>query len=111
MDLVACQILFLNIVFMVSKQFYAHASFFPMVTSNTSATNISSTQFTLPNSNLSITTLSSSTYLGWLNQIHPVLCGHELMGLVNGSEICPPKFIPDDQDDEGKEILNPEFSN
>jgi hypothetical protein len=59
----------------------------------------------LPNFNQFITyKLDETNYLLWLSQIVPILKGHELMGIVDGSEPCLPQFLPDDQ---GKEVPNP----
>jgi hypothetical protein len=67
-----------------------------------------STNISLPNFNQNPTKLeSSNNYLRWQTQVRPALRSSELMGIVDGTDPCPPKFI---NDDEGKEIPNPEFS-
>ena len=72
------------------------------ISSNTSA-NIS-----LPKFNQNPTKLeSSNNYLRWQTQVHPALRSSKLMGIVDGTNPCPPKFI---NDDEGMEIPNPKFS-
>lgn len=43
----------------------------------------------------------------WLMQVFPILRTHDLMGIVNGTELCPQKTITNDQ---GKEVPNPEFN-
>jgi len=50
--------------------------------------------------------LDNNNYLMWLTQVLPILRHHDLLGIVDGSEPCPPKFITTD---EQKEVLNPEF--
>jgi hypothetical protein len=70
----------------------------------------SPTTYTFPN----VTTfvyvkLEGPNYHTWLTQFQPVLRSNELMGIVDGSEPCPPQFLPDD---EGKDTttVNPDFS-
>jgi hypothetical protein len=64
--------------------------------------------FVAPNFTQFITyKLDETNYLLWLSQIVPILKGHELMGIVDGSEPCPPQFLPND---EGKEVKNPLYS-
>jgi hypothetical protein len=50
--------------------------------------------------------LDNNNYLMWLTQVLPILRHHDLLGIVDGSEPCPPKFITTD---EQEEVLNPEF--
>jgi hypothetical protein len=52
--------------------------------------------------------LDNHNYPMWLSQFKPILRGHEFMGIVDGLEPCPPKFLPDDK---GKEVLNQEYVN
>jgi hypothetical protein len=40
----------------------------------------------------------------WLTQVLSTLCHHDLLGIVDGSEQVPQKFIVND---EQKEVLNP----
>jgi hypothetical protein len=70
--------------------------------------NSSVPSFTPPtiNQNASLK-LDNNNYLMWLTQVLPILRHHELLGIVDGSEPCPPKFITND---EQKEVLNPEFT-
>jgi hypothetical protein len=64
--------------------------------------------FVAPNFTQFITyKLDETNYLLWLSQIVPILKGHELMGIVDGSKPWPPMFLPDD---EGKEVKNPLYS-
>jgi hypothetical protein len=63
------------------------------------------TTFVVPNFNQFLTyKLDENNYLLWLSQIVPILKGHELMGIADGSEPCPPPFLIND---EGKEVPNP----
>jgi hypothetical protein len=74
--------------------------------SNTDASAPAAT-FVVPNFNQFLTyKLDESNYLLWLSQIVPILKGHELMGIVDGSEPCPPPFLTN----EGKEVPNPLYS-
>lgn len=73
-----------------------------------SITNASSLNFSLPNFTQIVSKKleNSNNYLRWLTQVHPALCSHELVGIVDGSEPCPPKLITDD---EGQEVPHPKF--
>jgi hypothetical protein len=51
--------------------------------------------------------LEGPNYLVWTTQFLPTLCTHELVGIVDGTKLCPPKFIIDES---GKETLNLEFT-
>jgi hypothetical protein len=51
--------------------------------------------------------LEGPNYLGWTTQFLPILRTHDLVGIVDGSEPCPPKLITDDK---GVESLNLEFT-
>jgi hypothetical protein len=64
--------------------------------------------FNLPTANQNASLkLDNNNYLMWLTQILPILRHHNLLGIVDGSESCPKKFITND---EQKEVLNPEFT-
>lgn len=41
--------------------------------------------------------LDGSNYLIWLSQFLPVLKSHDILGIVDGSGLCPPKFLLDDR--------------
>lgn len=72
------------------------------------ASSSSSSIFTPPNTNQNGSLkLDNNNYLMWLTQVLVILRTHDLMGIVDGSEPCPEKFITDDK---GKENLNPEFA-
>jgi hypothetical protein len=74
--------------------------------SNTDASAPAAT-FVVPNFNQFLTyKLDESNYLLWLSQIVPILKGHELMGIVDGSKPCPLPFLTN----EGKEVPNPLYS-
>jgi hypothetical protein len=63
--------------------------------------------FSMPNfAQLCQSKLDDNNYLGWVFQFEPILKSHELMGIVDGSEPCPPKFLPA-SDKTLPEILNP----
>ena len=48
-----------------------------------------------------------STYLQWLSIFLPVLRSNELVGIIDGTEPCPPKLLTNEQ---GQAIPNPEYS-
>lgn len=50
---------------------------------------------------------SSNNYLRWTTQVLRALRSNEVMGIVDGSEPCPPTFITNT---EGIEVSNPKFS-
>jgi hypothetical protein len=50
--------------------------------------------------------LDGPNYTTWLSQIRPVLRTNDFMGIVDGSEPCPPEKISDDK---GITTLNPAF--
>jgi hypothetical protein len=67
-----------------------------------------SSVFALPNFPTSVSTkLDESNYIGWLNVIIPMLKSHDMMGIVDGSNPCPPELITDVQ---GKSVPNPDYS-
>jgi hypothetical protein len=76
--------------------------------SNDATPPVPAATFVVPNFNQFLTyKLDENNYLLWLSQIVPILKGHELMGIVDGSEPCPPQFLTNA---EGKEVLNPLYS-
>jgi hypothetical protein len=50
--------------------------------------------------------LEGPNYLVWTTQFIPAFKSNDLLGIVDGSEPCPPKVVVDV---EGKETPNPEF--
>ena len=72
------------------------------------STNISSPSFLLPNFPQGIPAkLDGSNYLNWLSRFLPALRSNGLMGIIDGSDPCPPEFLVDA---EGKKTLNPKFT-
>jgi hypothetical protein len=51
--------------------------------------------------------LDSSNYLMWQSQVLHVLCSNDLLGIVDGTESCPPKLLTDE---EGQSTLNPKYT-
>jgi hypothetical protein len=51
--------------------------------------------------------LTETTYMQWETQLVPILKTYDLMGIVDGSDTCPPEFLTDEL---GKTISNPEYS-
>jgi hypothetical protein len=51
--------------------------------------------------------LAETTYLLWTSQLVPILKTDDLMGIVDGSNPCPPEFLTDA---EGKRVPNPAYS-
>lgn len=75
-----------------------------------SSSSVSFPSFNAPNlTPLVSIKLESSNYLLWVSQFLPILRSHDLMGMVDGTDPCPPKFH---LDEEGKETttINPDFA-
>jgi hypothetical protein len=51
--------------------------------------------------------LEGPNYLSWLTKFQPILRSTDSMGIVDGTEPCPPKFLVDDSN---KELPNPAFT-
>ena len=51
----------------------------------------------------SLLKLDGDNYTSWVTQIYPILRTYDLMGIIDGSEPCPPKMVTND---EGKESPN-----
>jgi len=51
--------------------------------------------------------LEGPKYLSWLTQFSPILRSQECMGIVDGTDPCPPQFLVDDS---GKQVPNPKFT-
>ena len=65
--------------------------------------------FVVPNvTSLVIVKLEGPNYMSWAIQFTPALCTFDLLGIVDGSEVCPSKFVADA---EGKptSTINPAF--
>jgi hypothetical protein len=78
-----------------------------MATSSSSA--VSASTFVVPNITSLVTTkLEGPNYMSWTTQFAPALSTHDLLGIVDGSEVCPSKYAVDA---EGKptSTINPDF--
>jgi hypothetical protein len=74
-----------------------------------SSSAVSAPSFVVPNITSLVTTkLKGPNYMSWTTQFPPALSTHDLLGMVDGSEVCPSKY---DVDAEGKltSTLNPNF--
>jgi hypothetical protein len=69
------------------------------------------TTFTLPSISQQIPTKldGPADYLNWVSHFNPILNSHELMGFVDGSEPCPPKYVTDETGNLTT-IVNPDYS-
>jgi hypothetical protein len=52
--------------------------------------------------------LDETNYLGWTSTLMPILRTHDLLSIVDGSESCPPQFVPDAEGNPTS-TLNPEY--
>ncbi|KAF5464757.1 hypothetical protein F2P56_014809 [Juglans regia] len=69
------------------------------------ATSSTSAHFLFPNvAHLETIKFDGSNYLSWLSLIVPILRSYDLMGIVDGSDPCPPKLLPSTSD------INPAYS-
>ena len=73
---------------MVSKRLKANASNDPMATASDF---LSSAAVHLPTQVISIK-LDGTNFLAWSAQLLPLFQSYGLMGIVDGSEFCPPQF-------------------
>ena len=66
-------------------------------TSNSFASNTST--LLLPNfTQMPIEKLvGSNDYLAWLSQIEPLIQSNDLIGIIDGSKICPPQFLSNEE--------------
>jgi hypothetical protein len=84
------------------------ASFAFASASSVSANGSNTPNFLLPNfTQMSIEKLEGSNYLAWLSRIEPIIHSHELMGFLDGSEVCTPQFLSNEGE---QRIINPEFT-
>lgn len=97
---------------MVSEHTQANAS--QMADSGSSSNSTSpgdhsSTAPPLPNVSQSLTVKleGEGNYLAWVAQFQPILFCHDLVGIVDGSEPCPPQYVTDPEND--TQTLNPSF--
>jgi hypothetical protein len=81
----------------------------PNSRSNASSSNSPlAASFTLPSfTQFPSLKLDENNYLLWLSQVVPTLKSHELMGIVDGSDPCPPQHVLDDA---RKEVPNPSYA-
>lgn len=69
-----------------------------------------SASFTFPNvAHLVTTKLDHLTYLQWNTQVVPILIANDLLGIVEGTEPCPPKHLPASSE-QAVPSLNPAYS-
>jgi hypothetical protein len=75
--------------------------------SATSNPSTSNTSILLPNfTHIPIEKLEgSNNYLAWLSQIEPLIRSNDLIGIIDGFEICPSQFLSNEE-----RSLNPEFT-
>jgi hypothetical protein len=74
-------------------------------TLSNSSTDTASAISSLPNATqFAIVKLDGSNYLAWVSQFLPILRSHDLMGIVDNSEPCPPKYLTTAENNE--EVLN-----
>jgi hypothetical protein len=74
-----------------------------------SSSTVSAPTFVVPNITSLVTTkLEGPNCMSWTTQFAPALSTHDLLGIVDGSDICPSKFTVDA---EGKSTstINPDF--
>jgi hypothetical protein len=69
----------------------------------------STVSFVLPNCNqlAQVKLEGPSNYIQWLSIFLPILRSNELMGIIDGTEPCPPKMLTNEQ---GQATPNPEYS-
>jgi hypothetical protein len=72
------------------------------------SSNTANSIISLPNFPTSFSVkLDEGNYMVWLSVIVQILKSHEVMGIVDGSNPCPPQFVTDA---EGKNVPNPAYS-
>jgi hypothetical protein len=71
----------------------------------------SPTTFPLPSvtQHISIKLDSPSDYLNWVSHFNPILNAYDLMGFVDGTKPCPPKFVTD-ENGQATTVINPAYS-
>jgi hypothetical protein len=74
------------------------------------ASSSSSTSYTFPNlAPLVSLKLEGPNYHTWSLTIVPILKSHDLLGIVDGTDLCPPKFLSTSSEKE-EASLNPDYS-
>jgi hypothetical protein len=51
--------------------------------------------------------LEGPNYVGWVAEFQPILRGNELLGLIEGTDLCPPQFLPGEGN---AQTLNPAYT-
>jgi hypothetical protein len=51
--------------------------------------------------------LEGPNYLRWVIQFQPILRGNDLLGLIEGTDLCPPQFLTDEGN---TQTLNPAYT-
>jgi len=75
-----------------------------------SSSNVYAASYTFPNvSHLVSIKLDNGNYIRWLTQIEPVLKANELLGIVEGTELCSPIQVPASANKD-EQIPNPTYS-
>ena len=81
-----------------------------MAFSNPSSSTIQSPNMSLslPNYNqmAGVKLEDPGNYLQWLSIFMPILCGNEIVGIINATEPCPPKLLTNE---EGQATFNLEY--
>jgi hypothetical protein len=75
-----------------------------------SSSNMFAASYTFPNvSHIVSIKLDSGNYIRWLMQIEHVLKANELLGIIDGTEPCPPIQVPASADKD-EQVPNPAYS-
>lgn len=89
---------------MVSEPHTAHSTRLSLLMAD-SGSSSASAPFNLPNiAQLVAIKLDGTNFLAWMAQFLPIFCSYDLMGIVDGSNPCPPKFIDVEHEKQG--LLN-----
>jgi hypothetical protein len=51
--------------------------------------------------------LEGPSYLEWVAQFQPILRGNDLLGLIEGTDLCPPQFLSNEGN---TQTLNPAYT-
>jgi hypothetical protein len=97
---------FSSLLYMVSEH-SAHANQISLMalSNSSSSSTVSTTSHFIPNFTQFISIkLDNNNYLMWQSQVLLVLCSNDLLGIVDGTDLCPPKVLTDE---EGQSIVNP----
>jgi len=90
---------------MVSEPHTAHATSMagsnsaPEISSPNTSADVPLITANLPTSPQVVgTKLDGPNYLAWVAQFMPIFRTHEVLGIVDGSESCPPQYLPNSTD-------------